>query len=422
MSSHPAGHRWNLAGCFILAALLRWPSSVGAQPILPQEPPEPAVPLMILNAQNSEGPPLSAVPPATPFQFGDWVLRPHLMYSYLDDQGLLSAPGDHQSSIVQTIAPGLLANVGQNWSFNYTPSWIRYSNSVFHDGVDQYADVVGVFTPASWLMQVEQTVSLTSDPESETGMQTDERTYATSLSISKALTSRLAVNASFAQQYSVASIVYPESWNWSGGGGLQYQWSPQVTFSLSANAGFFEVIHSTDGYFLSPLAGVSLRTPDRTLQLNANAGVKQQVYYQRMAAAKTNAPQLHVDGTFAPWRDTTFALNGDVAETFSFLTVEGTRRTDWGANFDQRFLTHLDFAVRAMRSEEDYQSAGGETILASDAGRRDQVDLVNVSFGVTGLLKRGAAKFIYELSRNRSNVAGYSYSSSQLGFQLSYTY
>jgi hypothetical protein len=406
----------------LLACLL--PLTSRAQTVLPMEPPETPIPQMVVEGQiATQGPPVGPVLPPTPFSFGNLVLRPHLVYSYMDEHGMLFSPGNNRSSIVQNLAPGLLADWGQNWSANYTPTWIEYSNPVFHNCVDQLADIEGVFNPASFLVQISQTIAVTSDPESETGMQTTERNYNTALTVSKSFTSELAATGSFSQSLSSANVLYPDSRQWSGSGGLRFQWIPQVTFSLNLGAGFFEVVHSTDGYFISPTLGVAIATWNRKLTLNASAGVKKQTYYQRRAASAVAAPSGHVDATFHPDAATSLELLADTGESFSYLLDDGTRRTDWGASFNQQLLTHLNLAVTAMRAEVEYQNFGYEPgSTSAPVGRSDQINSLTASLGLVNVFKRGSIKAVFEVSRDNSSIPVYSYSSREIGIALSYTY
>lgn len=412
-----------LLAALILSGFL-CPMLSKAQSELPQEAPETPVPQMIFDSQvAAEGPPPGPVRPATPFSFGDIVLRPHVMYSYMDEQGLLYSPGNDRSSIVQNFAPGLLVNWGQDWSANYTPTWIRYSNPAFHGGIDQLADVEAAFNPANWLVQVSQTISITSDPQIETGMQTTERNYNTSISASKALTSELAATASFAQALSSANVIYPDSRQWSGTGGLRFQWLPQVTMSANFSAGFFEVVHSTDGYFISPTLGLLIETWDRKLTLNASAGVKRQVFYQRGRISSVDAPTAHLDATLHPYAGTSIELFADTSETFSQLLDDGTRRTDWGIAVNQLLVSHFNLYVSATRAEVSYQNFGYEPGLGSvSLERGDLVNTLSTSLGLVRILKRGTLKAVYEASRDSSSVAGYNYSSREIGAELSYAY
>lgn len=412
-----------LSAAVALAGLL-CPVVGNAQSELPQEAPETPIPQLIYDSQvAAEGPPPGPVRPATPFAFGDMVLRPHVMYSYMDEQGLLYSPGNDRSSIVQNFAPGLLVNWGQDWSANYTPTWIHYSNPAFHGGIDQLADVEAAFNPANWLVQASETISVTSDPEIETGMQTTERNYNTSVTASKAFTNELAATASFAQSLSSATVLYPDSRQWSGSGGVRFQWLPPVTVSADFSAGFFEVVHSTAGYFLSPTLGVVIETWNRKLTLNASAGVKRQTFYQRGLTSSVDAPTVHMDAAFRPYAGTSIRLLADSSESFSQLLDDGTRRTDWGVAVSQELLAHFNLYVSGTRAEVSYQNFGYEPGLAAPSLERgDLVNTLSVSLGLVRILQRGNLKVIYEASRDSSSIASYNYSSREIGAQISYAY
>ncbi|MGH7994726.1 MAG: hypothetical protein ACREFX_00065 [Opitutaceae bacterium] len=392
-----------------------------AQSVLPSEPPEAPIPQAVLQAEAAnQAPPPEFVPPPTPFQFGPIVLRPHLSYSYLNENGLPDQAGTRAGTVLQRFAPGLLADLGPNWSLNYTPTWMDYSNADFHGGVDQIGNLAGAYNPSTWQFQLSQSYSNTSDPEIETGRQTEESSYGTVVSADDSLSDRLAIQTSLQQQISSANVQYPESRNWSTQDGIRLNLSPLSTLSLSGQGGYFEVSGSMDGYNFSPVAGWTVQSADRKWALDLSGGVQDQVFYQHRRSVNQTSPNVHLSVDARPITSTHVQILAGENESFSGLTAQATRNKDWGADWDQRLFTHFDLNVGANRSEIDYESISSAG--SAYPSRSDQVNSIHANFGVIGLLKRGSITLIYQTSHDASSVRQYSFSSRELGLQVGYSY
>ena len=72
-----------------------------------------------------------------PFKVGPIVVRPHLLYRFLYGNGIQSAPGQPQDSIIQQFSPGILLDIGTHWTLDYTPTLSYYSSSNFRNTVNQ---------------------------------------------------------------------------------------------------------------------------------------------------------------------------------------------------------------------------------------------------------------------------------------------
>ncbi len=112
-----------------------------AQDVISSPPSTPAVPAAVQEAQNNN--PMQVFAPApeiaspVPLQWGPITLHPHLDYQLSYGNGIQSSPGQSHNTLVNQISPGILFNLGDHWTLDYTPTLIYYSSSSFEDALNQ---------------------------------------------------------------------------------------------------------------------------------------------------------------------------------------------------------------------------------------------------------------------------------------------
>src|SRR5690349_5449716 len=120
----------------VLAACLATPFAareVAAQTIFvsPAAVPAPAAVEATAAAQPTTGKSnvASGLGHALPFfRRGPFGLRPHVEYRAFFAQGMEAVPGDARDTYIQTLAPGLLLELGKYCRLDYTPTWTFYSD------------------------------------------------------------------------------------------------------------------------------------------------------------------------------------------------------------------------------------------------------------------------------------------------------
>jgi uncharacterized protein (PEP-CTERM system associated) len=96
-----------------------------------------------------------------------------------------------------------------------------------------------------------------------------------------------------------------------------------------------------------------------------------------------------------------------------------TRTTSVNAGLSQRLFGRFFLSLNGGYAVTTYEdSAPGPQQFS---GRDDDISSFSVGLS-TAFLKRGTASASYSISKTSSNVGGYSYTSNQVGFQLSYGY
>jgi hypothetical protein len=352
--------------------------------------------------------------PPSPFEVGPLKLLPHLLYRYLYGDGIQPEPGFQATTAVNTLSPGISGLVGDHWTFDYTPTWNWYSNHVFHDSVDQSAAVTGSLKVGDDPLQVAQTYVQSHNPLVETGMQTEERDYVTSLEMQHDFNSVLLLDANADQALRFANG-FPSSREWDTTDWLRYKLSPRLVASGGASAGYVTVSEGADQFYYGPEAQLGINASDE-LRADLTAGYQMRTFIEH-PRQHLDSPIYSADVVYSPTQTTRVTLTGSREIGVSYFVDQTTQTTDWDLKLEQRFLKHLFLTADLDEEYVHYLS----TVSADQTVRADHDQIINLRLGTT-FLRRGTIAALYQRSRNVSSLAGYGFVSNQVGFEIAYRY
>jgi hypothetical protein len=403
----------------VLLCLLGAANSARAQSVLLPPPVYSTTPPAI-QAQMEEGGIVGGGQnPALPdlsnlLQWGPATLHPHAYYQLTYSSGLQSAPGQPQSSLVQTFTPGMLMTLGKHWTIDYEPTLTFYSSSQFHDTLNQSANLNWGTFYEDWSLGFSQSVNVSDSPLVQTGMQTSTQSYSTGLTGSHALNSFFALDASVSQSItSAAGFNGSKSWNTMEY--LNYQYAPRLTFGIGAGIGYSLVSMGPNMLDETVQGRVAWSVANKT-SLLIHAGV-QDVQYLNGDVPNTLTPVYGLGITYQATAFTTVSLNGDRTVTPSFFASQATETTTLGLSVDQRILKYFNLSLGGSYSAMDYISASANV----PAGRADTYYSLSSRLS-WHFLKRATAALTYQYSENISNTTGFSFASEQGGLELGYSF
>jgi hypothetical protein len=350
------------------------------------------------------------------FQDGTWDLRPHLSYVYTYGDGIQAAPGRPTDTVVQEIAPGLFSDLGPHWTVDYTPTWTFYSSRAFHDSLDHAANLSWATEYQEWVLLLTQSYVTSSAPLVETGAQTDQTAYLTTLNATRRLSQELTFGLTFSQNIESASGIYPSVRDWSALELLQFFPTPQFDAGLSLLEGYTEVGGGVEMVYLRPQLKLDWRVTKKTT-FEVHGGFENRRFLDS-DLSPLNSPVVGGSIHYEPLENTKLILSADKDQSFSYLEDQVNRTTGWSAVAEQRLLQHLLAGGEASRQENTV----GTELLTTAPGQNNQVQTYLVRLGVDSLLRRGTITVSYQTTRNTSNIPGFSFSSHQLSFQAGYRY
>lgn len=357
-----------------------------------------------------------AAPPTEetqPFQWEGLTLRPHPFYQFLSADGILVSTNRPVSSTIQTVAAGALLDIGDHWTLDYSPTWTMYSNPELPDTFGESVRLAGGTTYNDWTFGFAQGYADFSSPSSATASQVRQENYATAVSASVILNSKLSLDLALNQTV-VSADQFTSYREWSTLDWLNYQFWPRLNVALGAGAGYDSEDVGPDMTFEQFQGRANWRATDKiSFQLHGGAEVRQ---FVSGSAGSLVSPVFDATLQYQPFDHTQISLTGQSSVSATYLQDQVIQSTGVGASLNQRFLGWLFLTVSGGYQELKYVSS-----LDAASNRRDDQYNLNVQLS-RSFLKRGTFAVIYQISGDSSSSAGYSFTSHQVGFQASFSY
>ena len=392
---------------------------------LPEEPLNAPV---IREAQAAQQGTIGSRPAAsnTLFTRGPVTLRTNILYRYLNAEGL-PAGALRVDSGVQTVAPSIFLDFGSHWSLSYVPSWTYYTAKELDNTFDQTFGLHGGLIGQHWFLTLNQTYSIASPTLYETGRQTQQKTWGTSVSAARRIGSRfnLELNGNVS---GLQTDIGNDSRDWSTDDWFLVQISPVLNAGIGPTFGYVDIADSPDQTYQRFMGRLSFN-PTRKLGLDASGGVERRQTKSRLSKDIEN-PILNLSATYHPFETTTISASFDHTVGTSLYDNQVTVGSNWRLHFEQRLLGHLYFSADWTRAENEYKSttpvasppspgASANPVLPplSLPGRKDNIDEFNCRL-TTQLFKRLTIAATYQRTDNQSSQGLYDISSSQYGIEI----
>ncbi|HEY5297433.1 MAG TPA: hypothetical protein VIK59_05875 [Verrucomicrobiae bacterium] len=396
-------------------------------------PATPAEPVQTID-QQSEVNEFDVFPPENaqssgvnePFRWGPFIARPHLSYQFLYGTGIQSDPGNQHDTIINTISPGILFDLGRHWSLDYTPTLRFYSDNHFNNEFDNSVNLVGGTTYENWTLGLSQGFSSTSSPQVQTGTQTDQQNYSTTINASDAFNETFSLDISLNQELNYVdnslgtniSNVNQDTKSWSTTEWLNYSVWSRLNFGIGGTAGYVNSKVGPDQTFEDANGRVNWRATDKiSFQLN---GGMEFVQFSGADESDLATPIFGASIQYQPFRNTQISLSGSRSVTPSsyYILDSVVEATSVSLSLNQRLLKKYSLGLNAGYTQTRYTQSI-ESIQLSN--RTDDAETLGAQLS-RSLWKRGTIAVTYQYSSNSSTALGFGYSSDQFGVQFSYNY
>ena len=408
-------------------------SLVLAQDVLSSSPQTPATPPAVQEHQDNN--PMQVFAPSetgvsSPLQWGPVTLHPHLDYQFLYGNGIQSSPGQQQNTIVQQVSPGVLFNLGDHWTLDYTPTLYFYSSSSFKNTVDQSVQLGWGTAYGDWFFSGSQSFASSSDPNVETAAQTDQEIYSTAFNASYQFNDKISLDMGLSQNLNyVGNGASPTNYlqnlanskEWSTMDWLNYQFWPRFNAGLGAGFGYTIQDGSPDSINEQYQARVNWRATDK-VSFQLSGGVQDQQYLSGGASALVT-PIFSATIQYQPFEQTRLSVSASRTVSPASFQNQTTESTGITGDLNQRLLGKLYLDLSGGYSTSQYvASASGLS-----TSRNDDVYSFNARLTYP-LLKRGTVSVFYQYSDNSSSQSGFTsgsgfgYTSNQVGLEIGYRY
>lgn len=361
-----------------------------------------------------------------PLNLGFVHLFPHVNYQFSYGNGLQATPGQQSDTIINQVSPGILMRLGNQLTLDYTPTLRYYSDPHFKDGVDQSVSLNWATTYQDWILGLSQSYLSTSQPLIETGAQTDQETFATSLNgtyqMSGKLSLDLGVNQSFRYlNQGVASEGLSNTREWSTADWLNYQLEPQLKVGIGAGFSYINVSVGPDMTSEQLQARIIWQIGNK-LSFQLSGGLND-LQFLNSAIPDLLTPIASLSAQYRLFEPTTLSISVNRTVAPSYFQSETTEGTTVSAGVRQRLLGKLYLGVNGGYSTQTFHST---TVTPGAALSNYSTSSFNVSLSAA-LLKRASASIFYQetyvsTSGMGTSTALYNYSTRQAGFSLGYQF
>jgi hypothetical protein len=354
-----------------------------------------------------------------PLKWGALTLRPHPYYQFLCADGIQSSPNQVANTIIHTISPGALLEIGRHWTLDYAPLWTIYSNNQFQNTFGQAARLVGGTTYNDWILGLIQSYTEADMPSAVTASQTRTETFSTAVNGSYTMNSKMSLDLALNQNF-VSADQFSNYNEWSTLDWLNYQFWPRLTVAVGAGGGYDDEKAGSDMAFEQLQGRVNWRATDK-ISFQLHGGVEVRQFLSGGANDLVN-PVFDASIQYHPFEQTRISITGQRAVSATYLQNQVTQyqvmeTTGISADLNQRLLGKLFLDLNGGYQAVKYVPSS----TAVNPNRTDDYYYLNVQLS-HAFLKRGTFAILYQISRDNSSLPGYSFTSHQVGFQIGYSY
>ena len=404
----------------LVLGLAVWDRNARAQYVLaptPQAPDQTPPAVQQVNAMDVFANP-EVQAEAEPFKWKDLTLRPHAFYQFLYADGLRYGTNQTQvaNTLIQTISPGALLELGTHWTLDYSPEWTVYSQTNFSNTFNQAAKLTGGFAYEDWIFSLVQGYTDASAPSVETAAQTRQQNYSTAVEGLYTINTKVSLDLGLNQSF-VSADQFSSYREWSTMDWLNYQFRPRLNVALGLGAGYDNEDTGPDMTFQRVQGRVNWRATDK-LSFQVHGGVEVREFMSGGAGNLVN-PLFDATIQYRPFDQTKISLTGQrtVSTSYLFLQDQVTEITSVSVDLNQRLLGTFFLDLNGGYQLAKYVSSAA----ASSSNRRDDYYFLNAQLKHV-IFKRGSIAVLYQINKDNSSVSGYGFTSHQVGFQIGYSY
>jgi len=376
-------------------------------------------------------------PPPLPsaLQWGPVDVRPHFLYRFVYGDGIQAVLGQSSKTAINEVYAGVLFDLGKNWTLDYTPAVSIYSSSQFQNTVDQSVSLHGAASYGDWSFNLQQSYGKTTEPLVETGEQTEEDTYLTSLMASWAMNSKLNLQIGLSQNFLDAGN-FQSLKEWTTPEWLDYRITTGFSMGLGVTLGYVSLSLSPHETFEEGQGRIQWN-PGPKLSIQTSGGVEDRQLGG--GAPDLITPVFGASINYQAFEHTRLGLNLSRSVSPSLFQSQVQTSTSLSATLHQDITKKLALSIDGSYFYSPYQNTALVPItgpfLNGSANQAVgpvptallQTDRTDTQWSVDihlswALTDHGTIDVFYSRSENTSGLTLFSYSSVQVGFSLGYRF
>ncbi len=327
------------------------------------------------------------------------------------------------------VTPNLVIDLGSHWTLDYSASLNFYpASSGLGDSTGQNFSLLWSTYYQDWSLALSQGYSFSDTPLIQTGTQTKEESYVTSLSASHQLVGNLSFVAGLSQSFTFADP-FDDVHAWSGNVGLNYSLNPKMQIGLNFGGGYDEASLSP-AMTSESYSAVFMFHPAVKTTFNFSVGLEEDSF-DAPGVPTTITPIFSAGVLYQLLPHTGLSLSAGRSISPSFFSNQVYTTTTLGVGLTQQLTRKLGLSLTGDYGVSSYQAIqpgvlpqyylGSPTTSALQVTRNDVTTDIAVSL-TYAFRPRWRGLISYSHSVNSSSQGNYSYSSSQIAVQMNYQY
>jgi len=363
--------------------------------------------------------------------WGPVSIHPLLNYTFLYGRGIVSAPGQADTTAINTVSPGFILGLGDYWTLEYEPSISVYSSRAFKNTVDQNAILRGSSSNEVWALNFSQSYVKTSDPLIETGQQTTQQGFATTIEglhqIGNASSIDLSVNQNF--RYADLSQGLSDLREWNTMDWYNYQVIQQLAAGIGLTVGYDNSQPGPDMPFEQLQGRLNFRFRDKLL-IVLTGGAEDRQFLGPDEPAMIS-PVFMGLLRYQPFDSTIITLQGSRQVTPSLFVNQVEVVTAAQAGITQVLTPKLTVELSGSYSTTPFTSIvpgalppyyiGAPPVTPLTEVRSDRLISGKIDFGYK-VTSKTLVSIFYTLGEDTTAQANFKYTTSQIGLAVNYRY
>ncbi len=348
----------------------------------------------------------------TPFPVGPIDVGFDVSYGLTYGTGLLAGSNRDESSLRQSLTPGMNLYAGDRWSLRYAPSATFYSADGYKDTLDHLVNLAGSATAPGWVFGLNHVTSISSPPLIETGRQTDQTLHSTGLSGNWDPNARDAFSFSISQSIRFADDA-PDSYSW-----LNQNWYNRVlTDRISAGIGLgvgYDLLDPGTDMVPIRLNGRLEGSLGTKFSYSISGGAERREFLDSGASANIS-PLVSLTLTYQVFEKTSVFLGFDHSVDISYFNNQFTENSSLQGGVNYNFSQKWSVSALGGFRDTSYLS----TEISDDVGREDKSTFANLTISWR-VFKRLTTSLNYSFRANSSDQADFDFDSHQVGLRITY--
>lgn len=359
-------------------------------------------------------PAATAPMPYEPFRWDQFYFRPHFDYQFIDAQGILAAPGEPENTTIQVITPGILLDLGTHWALDYTPQLVFYSNPAFGTEFNNSITLAGQTVYTDWIFGFLQSVVLASAPQVATAEETSEQVYSTAVTGHHEDSQYISEDLGVYQNIQEVAGGFENMSTWSTLDWLNYQPQSHFNIDIGPGLGYDHADFGPDSVYEQAQARLNWLATDK-ISFQLSGGVQETEFLGSQSTGDLFSPVYGGTIQYQLFSQTGISLFANRVVSPSYFVGQYIEDTTLGGALDQRFLGQFYLYLGAGYNDDEYVASEANISGARTDHFYSLTARLSHSF-----LQRGTVAVFYEYNTDRSTAVGYSYSSNQVGVEVSY--